>query len=111
MLIVLLVLLGRRGDAREVARFIPDCIVLLKRLLGDPRVPTRAKIAVALLIPYLALPFDLVPDFIPVVGQLDDAIFVAAVVAYVARTAGRNVVEEMWPGSDRGLRIVLAITP
>jgi uncharacterized membrane protein YkvA (DUF1232 family) len=103
--------LGRRGDAREVARFIPDCIVLLKRLLGDPRVPRRAKIAVALLIPYLAMPFDVVPDFIPVVGQLDDAIFVAAAIAYVARTAGRNVVEEMWPGSDRGLRIVLAITP
>ena len=60
---------------------------------------------------YLAMPIDLVPDFIPVVGQLDDAIFVAAAVAYVARTAGRNVVEEMWPGSDRGLRIVLAITP
>jgi uncharacterized membrane protein YkvA (DUF1232 family) len=105
------VLLGRRGDAGEVARFIPDCIVLLKRLVGDPRVPKRAKIAVALLVPYLALPFDLVPDFIPVVGQLDDAIFVTAVVAYVARTAGRNVVEERWPGSDRGLRIVLAITP
>jgi uncharacterized membrane protein YkvA (DUF1232 family) len=111
LLILLLVLFGRRGDAREVARFIPDCIVLLKRLLGDPRVPKRAKIAVALLIPYLALPFDLVPDFIPVVGQLDDAIFVAAAVAYVARAAGRDVVEEMWPGSDRGLRVVLAISP
>ena len=111
LLILLLVLSGRRGDAREVARFIPDCIVLLKRLLGDPRVPKRAKIAVALLIPYLALPFDLVPDFIPVVGQLDDAIFVAAAVAYVARAAGRDVVEEMWPGSDRGLRVVLAISP
>ncbi|MEP6892808.1 MAG: DUF1232 domain-containing protein [Gaiellaceae bacterium] len=104
-------LFGRRGDAREVARFIPDCIVLLKRLLGDPRVPRRAKIAVALLIPYLALPFDLVPDFIPVVGQLDDAIFVAAAVAYVVRRAGRDVVEELWPGSNRGLQIVLALTP
>ena len=104
-------LFGRGVDAREVARFIPDCIVLLKRLLGDPRVPRRAKIAVALLIPYLAWPLDLVPDFIPVVGQLDDAIFVAAAVAYVARTAGRNVVKELWPGSDRGLQIVVAIIP
>ena len=104
-------LFGRGVDSREVARFIPDCIVLLKRLLGDPRVPRRAKIAVALLIPYLAWPLDLVPDFIPVVGQLDDAIFVAAAVAYVARTAGRNVVKELWPGSDRGLQIVVAIIP
>ena len=109
LLILLLVLLGRRGDAREVARFIPDCIVLLKRLLGDPRVPKRAKIAVALLIPYLALPFDLVPDFIPVAGQLDDAILVAATIAYVARSTGSEVIEELWPGSDRGLCVILAL--
>jgi uncharacterized membrane protein YkvA (DUF1232 family) len=109
LLIVLLVLLGRRGDARELARFIPDCIVLLKRLLGDPRIPKRAKIAIALLIPYLAMPFDLVPDFIPVAGQLDDAILVAATIAYVARRAGPEVIEELWPGSDRGLRVILAL--
>lgn len=83
--------------------------MLLKRLLSDPRVPRRAKIAVALLIPYLALPFDLVPDFIPVAGQLDDAILVAAIIAYVTRKAGRGVIEELWPGSERGLRIVLAL--
>jgi uncharacterized membrane protein YkvA (DUF1232 family) len=83
--------------------------VLFKRLLADPRVPRRAKIALALLIPYLALPFDLVPDFIPVAGQLDDAILVAAAIAYVTRAAGRDVVEELWPGSERGLRVVLAL--
>jgi uncharacterized membrane protein YkvA (DUF1232 family) len=109
LLILLLVLFGRSGDARAVARFIPECIVLLKRLLGDPRVPKRAKVAVALLIPYLALPFDLVPDFIPVAGQLDDAILVAATIAYIARRAGREVIEELWPGSDRGLRAILAL--
>jgi uncharacterized membrane protein YkvA (DUF1232 family) len=103
------VLFGRRGDAREVARFIPDCVVLFKRLLGDPRVPRRAKVAVALLIPYLALPFDLVPDFIPVAGQLDDAILVAATIAYVVLRTGREVIEELWPGSDRGLRVILAL--
>jgi len=109
LLIALLVLLGRRSDAWDVARFIPDCVVLFKRLLGDPRVPRRAKVAVALLIPYLALPFDLVPDFIPVVGQLDDAILVAATIAYVVRRTGREVIEELWPGSDGGLRVILAL--
>ena len=64
----------------------------------------------ALLIPYLALPFDLIPDFIPIAGQLDDAILVAAVVAYVTRRAGRELVEELWPGSKRGLQVVLALT-
>ena len=109
--LVALLALGRRTEARELARFIPDCIVLLKRLLGDERVPRRAKLALLLLVPYLALPFDLVPDFIPVAGQLDDALLVAAALAYVARTAGRNVVEELWPGSEAGLRVVLALAP
>ena len=103
----MLVLFGRRRGAREVARFVPDCTVLFKRLLRDPRVPRRAKVAIALLIPYLALPFDLVPDFVPVAGQLDDAVLVALTIAYVARRAGRNVVADLWPGSERGLQVVL----
>jgi uncharacterized membrane protein YkvA (DUF1232 family) len=109
LLLAVLLLLGRHRDARDVARFIPDCIVLFKRLLQDPRVPKRAKVALALLVPYLALPFDLVPDFIPVAGQLDDAILVAVTIAYVARLAGRDVITELWPGSDRTLQIVLAL--
>jgi uncharacterized membrane protein YkvA (DUF1232 family) len=87
---------------------VPDCAVLFKRLLRDPRVPRRAKAALALFIPYLASPIDLIPDFIPVLGQLDDALLVVAVFGYVARSAGREVIEELWPGSERGLRIVLA---
>jgi len=65
---------------------------------------------VALLVPYLAMPFDLIPDFIPVAGQLDDAILVAAVMAYAVRSAGREVVEELWPGSERALQVVLAFS-
>ena len=110
LLIALLLVLGRRRDAKDVARFVPDCIVLFKRLLSDPRVPRRAKLAIGLLVPYLAMPFDLVPDFIPVAGQLDDAILVAVTMAYVVRRAGREVVEELWPGSERGLQVVLALS-
>ena len=84
--------------------------MLFKRLLKDPRVPRRAKLALVLVLPYLASPIDLIPDFIPVLGQLDDALLVAAAFGYVARTAGRNVVEELWPGSERGLQVVLAFT-
>ena len=101
---------GRKEDARELLAFIPDCVILVKRLLGDPRVPRRAKVMLVALVGYLAMPFDLVPDFIPVAGQLDDAILVAAVLAYVVRTAGREVVEELWTGSERGLRVLLAFT-
>ena len=83
MLVVVLLLLGRRHDAQDVVRFIPDCIILLKRLLGDERVPLGPKLAVGLLLPYLVLPFDLIPDFIPIAGQIDDAILVAIVIADV----------------------------
>jgi uncharacterized membrane protein YkvA (DUF1232 family) len=56
------------------------------------------------------MPFDVIPDFIPIAGQLDDAILVAVVIAYVARCGGRGLVEELWPGSEQGLRVVLAGT-
>ena len=62
------------------------------------------------MIPYLASPIDLVPDFIPVLGQLDDALLVAVVLRYVARRAGAGVISERWPGDERSLRIVLAAT-
>jgi uncharacterized membrane protein YkvA (DUF1232 family) len=72
-------------------------------------VPRLAKALLAVVVPYLLSPVDLIPDFIPVLGQLDDALIVAAVFGYVARRAGRDVVEELWPGSERGLRVVLSL--
>ncbi len=94
---------------RDLAAFVPDCLVLCRRLLRDPRVPRRTKLALALLVPYLASPIDLIPDFLPLVGHLDDALLLAAVLRYVIRSAGRPVVEEHWPGSERGLRLVLRL--
>ena len=108
-LVAALAAVGRRDDARELLAFVPDCVVLCRRLLADPRVPRRAKVALALLVAYLALPFDLVPDFIPVAGQLDDALLVALALRYLVRRAGRETVTELWPGSARGLRFVLAL--
>jgi uncharacterized membrane protein YkvA (DUF1232 family) len=95
--------------ARGLATFLPDCAVLLRRLLGDERVPRRAKVPIVLLIPYLASPIDLIPDFLPVLGQLDDAVLVALVLRRVVRVAGRDVVQELWPGSERGLHAVLGL--
>jgi uncharacterized membrane protein YkvA (DUF1232 family) len=107
--VLILLALGRRDEARELAAFIPDCVVLFKRLLGDRRVPRRAKVAVLLMLAYLAMPFDLVPDFIPVAGQLDDAVLVGLTAGYVSRLTGRELVTELWPGSDLGLRVILAL--
>lgn len=98
-----------RSRLRELAAFVPDCIVLTRRLLGDRRVPRRAKASLALLLPYLASPIDFVPDFIPIVGQLDDVLLVALALRYVLKLAGPQVVEEHWPGSPAGLAVVLRL--
>jgi uncharacterized membrane protein YkvA (DUF1232 family) len=105
--VIALYLLGRRADARALATFIPDCIVLVTRLARDPRVPRRRKLLLLGLVGYLALPFDLVPDFIPVAGQLDDAIIVALVLRTVVRSSGVTVVRELWPGPQRSLALIL----
>jgi uncharacterized membrane protein YkvA (DUF1232 family) len=105
--VALLYASGRREDARALAGFIPDCIVLVHRLLHDPRVPRRRKLLLVALIAYLALPFDLVPDFIPVAGQLDDVIIVVLVLRQVLRGGGEAMLREHWPGPEASLRIVL----
>jgi uncharacterized membrane protein YkvA (DUF1232 family) len=97
-LIVALVVGSRQWDIRVIARLVPYCAVLFKRLLADPRVPARWKIASALALVYLASPIDLVPDFIPILGQLDDAILVALVLRGLLRSAGPQLMREHWPG-------------
>jgi uncharacterized membrane protein YkvA (DUF1232 family) len=104
-----LVLAGRRTDARALATFIPDCIVLVTRLAHDPRVPRSRKLLLFVLVAYLALPFDLVPDFIPVAGQLDDALVVALVLRSLVRGGGAELIRELWPGPEPSLALILRL--
>ena len=106
-LVVALIVAGRQGVARDVARFIPDCIMLVRGLLRDPRVPRRHKRLLGVLIGYLAFPFDLVPDFIPVAGHLDDAVVVVLALRVVLRGSGSELVREHWRGPDSSLALVL----
>jgi uncharacterized membrane protein YkvA (DUF1232 family) len=106
-LVIALIATGRRTHARAIAGLIPDCVVLSKRLLRDPRVPRRPKLLLAASAAYLAMPFDLVPDFIPVAGQLDDAIVVALALRAVVASAGADIVAEHWPGPPSSLRLLL----
>ena len=101
-----LVVVGRRTDARAVAGFVPDCVVLCRRLLADSRVPRRHKALLAGLLGYLASPLDLVPDFIPVIGQLDDLLIAAVVLRTVRRGVKRSIVRRHWPGPPQSLRVV-----
>jgi uncharacterized membrane protein YkvA (DUF1232 family) len=101
-----LIVAGHRPSLRDLARFIPDCIVLVRRLLGDPRVPLRHKLLLGALVGYLALPFDLVPDFIPVAGYLDDALVVALTLRAVLKGTGRELLREHWPGPESSLALL-----
>jgi len=107
LFVAVLYVAGRRSEARALVRFIPDCVVLFRRLLGDARISRRRKWLLAAVIGYLALPLDLVPDFIPVAGQLDDAIVVALALRVVLRGAGPELVREHWPGPEDTLRLIL----
>lgn len=89
--------------------FIPDCGILVARLLRDRRVPRRQKALLAGLVGYLALPFDIVPDFIPVAGQLDDAVVVAFVLRRLVRRVDPELLVEHWPGPRASLTLVLRL--
>ena len=100
----LLILLARRlppGAARDLARFIPDCVTTARRLRRDPRVPKSAKVAIGFALVWLLSPIDLIPEFIPVIGPLDDVIVVALALRFAARRVPRDVLLEAWPGEPR----------
>ena len=106
-LIAVLLLVGRRTDARGLARFIPDCLVLIRRLIGDDQVPRRSKLVLVALVVYLSVPIDLVPDFIPVVGQLDDVLVAALALRYALRSGGPDLLRRHWPGPEQSLIAVM----
>ena len=106
-LLAALVLAGRGRHATAYARLVPDALSLFARLMRDPALSQPVKLLIAAALAYLTLPFDLVPDFIPVVGLLDDALMVALVLRVVLRAAGPGLVHNHWRGPPETLRLVL----
>ena len=94
----------------EALRLLPDLLRLLRRLAADSDVPRGARVRLSLLLGYLAIPFDLVPDFVPVLGYADDAIVVSLVLRSVVRRAGAPLVRRHWPGTDDGLAALARLT-
>jgi uncharacterized membrane protein YkvA (DUF1232 family) len=105
--IAALIAAGRREDARALAGFIPDCIVLVSRLARDRRISRSRRAVLFGVLGYLALPIDLVPDFLPGIGQLDDAVLLGLALRLVARGGGIELVREAWPGPQASLTLVL----
>ena len=111
LLIVALMLVRPKGAVlAEAVRLLPDLLRLLRRLAADRSLPRAVRVRLWLLMAYLAVPFDLVPDVIPVLGYADDAIIVAAVLRSVVRRAGVEVVRGHWPGSSDGFAALCRIT-
>jgi uncharacterized membrane protein YkvA (DUF1232 family) len=107
VLVAALILSGRRVAARELATLLPNLILLFKDLARDPRVPRRAKVVLALAAVWLVSPIDLLPEFLPVLGPLDDAVVAALALRYLVRRAGSEVVRDHWRGERATLDAIL----
>ncbi len=107
--ILLLILLGRRTMARELATLLPNLALLFKGLAKDPRVPRSSKALLVFGALWIASPIDLIPEFIPFLGPLDDAVVAALILRRLARTAGPEVVAEHWRGDPSTIRRLLRI--
>jgi uncharacterized membrane protein YkvA (DUF1232 family) len=87
----------------QLVRALPDLVRLMARLVGDPLLPRAAKIALAAAMVYLASPIDLIPDFIPLLGYLDDLLVAALLVDGILNWVDRGLVLKYWPGSPDSL--------
>jgi uncharacterized membrane protein YkvA (DUF1232 family) len=110
LLIALLVAKPGRAQLAEALRLLPDLLRLLRRLAADRSLPRGVRVRLGLLLAYLALPFDLIPDFIPVLGFADDAIVVVLVLRSTVRKAGLDAVRRHWPGTDDGFAALRRLT-
>ncbi len=99
--LALIVLAARlpEGVAKDLAAFLPSCVKMLRRLRKDPRVPRRAKLAVGFAAVWAISPIDLIPEFLPVIGPLDDIVVIALALRYAGRQVPRAVILEAWPGN------------
>ena len=110
----ILIVLARRlppGAAKDLATVLPACATTAKRLRLDPRVPRRAKVVVAVAGLWVLSPIDLIPEFIPLIGPLDDVIIVALALRYAARQVPREVLFEAWPAEPRILERLIPMRP
>ncbi len=105
--VLVLVAFGRRSQARELATLIPNLLALFRGLLRDPRVPRNSKLWLGFAVAWIASPIDLIPEFIPIAGPLDDAIVAALVLRHLARRTAPSVLFEHWRGDPRTLETIV----
>ena len=101
---------GRRSAARELATLLPNLVVLFRGLLRDPRVSRGSKALVWFAIVWVVSPIDLIPEFIPIAGPLDDAVVAALVLRHVLRRSGADVVGDHWRGDPATLNLIVGVS-
>jgi uncharacterized membrane protein YkvA (DUF1232 family) len=111
LVIVALVLAGRRTAAREVAVLLPNLALLFSDLIRDPRVPRSSKLLLLFGMAWIASPIDLIPEFVPFLGPLDDAVVAALILRHLVRSAGPRVVEDHWRGDPATITRLLGRRP
>ena len=99
------------GTARDLAEFLPACVTTVRRLRASPEVPRRAKVAIVLAGLWVLSPIDLIPEFLPVIGPLDDVVVVALAFRYAARRVPRQVLLDAWPAEPRLMLRLLGHVP
>jgi uncharacterized membrane protein YkvA (DUF1232 family) len=104
---VVLLAIGRRTTSRELVAFLPNLIRLFRGLLGDERVPRSSKVFLLLGAFWLASPIDLIPEFLPGVGALDDAVVAGLVLRHLVNRAGPDVVKDHWRGDPKTIGFML----
>ncbi|HET6360984.1 MAG TPA: YkvA family protein [Gemmatimonadota bacterium] len=97
-----------RDTLKEIALFLPNFVILLKRLISDPRVPRKSKLVLCGTVLYLVSPIDVVPDFVPGLGQLDDAVVALLALHSILNRVDDEVIVEHWPGDENVIRMVRA---
>jgi uncharacterized membrane protein YkvA (DUF1232 family) len=110
---VVMVLLAHRlppGLMRQVAEFLPSCVTAARTLRQDPAVPRRAKAALLVAVVWVVSPIDLLPEFLPVIGPLDDVVAVILLLRYAARSIPRQTLLDAWPTDPRLLERLLGTT-
>ncbi|MHA7295120.1 YkvA family protein [Arthrobacter sp. HLT1-21] len=94
---------------KDALRLLPDLLRLLRSLAADKSQPAGVRAGVVLLLVYLLMPIDVVPDFLPIIGYADDVIIVALMLRFIIRRAGPDPLVKHWPGNAGGLQVVMRL--
>jgi uncharacterized membrane protein YkvA (DUF1232 family) len=109
LLVVFWILRPRGVPAREIVKVVPDVLRLIRALLVDRAVPLDVRLVLVALLAWILSPIDLIPEFIPVLGPLDDVVVAVVAMRYVRRRLGVHALQTRWVGTPDGFALVLRV--